>query len=257
VHEPTEDKVMIQTRNLASIQSILKVPYEHCVRKFQYKKREGRYSPTKQLGMKSLHESNNNNGVRVVNIATSQNLSRVQCSHITTFVNTLGLLLTGKHNQTDHVLIYERWHSNIVADDVNILVENTNTIRKNRETLLEARTEVVVEVNTEKTKYMVVSHHHNAGQNHNSLTANKCFGNVTTFKCLGTTVTNHNCIHKEIKRRLNFGNMCYHSLQNLLSSHLLPKNLEIKTHKSIILPVVLYRYKTWCLTLSEEHTVKE
>jgi hypothetical protein len=44
--------------------------------------------------------------------------------------------------------------------------------------------------------------------------------NVAQFRYLGTTVTNHNLIQEEIKRRLNSGNACYHSVQNLVSSRL-------------------------------------
>jgi len=40
--------------------------------------------------------------------------------------------------------------------------------------------------------------------------------------------------------RLRSGNACYHSVQNLLSSRLLTKNLKIKIYRIIILPVVLY-----------------
>jgi hypothetical protein len=39
------------------------------------------------------------------------------------------------------------------------------------------------------------------------------------------TITNQNLIQEEIKRRLNSGNACYHSVQNLLSSRLLSKNI--------------------------------
>jgi hypothetical protein len=59
---------------------------------------------------------------------------------------------------------------------------------------------------------------------------------VAQFKYLGTTVTNQSLIQEEIKRGFNSGNACYHSVQNLLSSHL-----------------VLYGYETWSLTLREEH----
>jgi hypothetical protein len=68
----------------------------------------------------------------------------------------------------------------------------------------------------------------------------------------GITVTNQNLIHEEIKRRQNSGNACYSSVQNLLSSCLLGKNVKVRIYKTIILPVVLYMCGTWSLTLREE-----
>jgi hypothetical protein len=76
---------------------------------------------------------------------------------------------------------------------------------------------------------------------------------VSQFKYLGKTVSNQNLIQEEIKRRLNSGNACYHSVQNLLSSCLLSKNVKVRIYKTIILPVVLYGCETWPLTLREEH----
>jgi hypothetical protein len=73
---------------------------------------------------------------------------------------------------------------------------------------------------------------------------------------LGTTVTNQNLIQEEIKRRLNSGSACYHSVQNLLFSRLLSKNLKIRICKTIIFPVVLFEYGTWSLTLREEYRLK-
>jgi hypothetical protein len=70
---------------------------------------------------------------------------------------------------------------------------------------------------------------------------------------LGTTVTNQNSIQEEIKMRLNYGNACYHSVQNLLLSHLLSNNVNVRIYKTIILPVVLYGWETWSLTVREEH----
>jgi len=72
---------------------------------------------------------------------------------------------------------------------------------------------------------------------------------VEEFKYLGTTLTNQHSIAEEIKSGLRSGNACYHSVQNLLSSRLLFKNLKIKIYRTIILPVVLYGCETWSLTL--------
>jgi hypothetical protein len=69
--------------------------------------------------------------------------------------------------------------------------------------------EVGLEVNADKTKYMLMPHHQNAGQNHNIKTDNRSFENVAQLKYLGTTVTIHNFIQEEIKRRMSSGNACY------------------------------------------------
>jgi hypothetical protein len=68
--------------------------------------------------------------------------------------------------------------------------------------------EVGLEVNTEKTKYMLLSRQQNAGQNHDIQIANICFENVAQFRYLGTTTTNQKLIQKEIKRSLNSGYAC-------------------------------------------------
>jgi len=65
-----------------------------------------------------------------------------------------------------------------------------------------------------------------------------------------------NSIQEEIKSRLKSRNACYHSVQNLLSSSLLSENLKITIYGIRILPVVLYRCKSWSLTLFEGRVLR-
>jgi hypothetical protein len=92
-----------------------------------------------------------------------------------------------------------------------------------------------------------MSRHYNAGRRHSS------FERVEEFKYLGT---NQNSIQEEIKSRLKSGNVCYHTVQKLLSSSLLSKNEKTKIYTTIILPLVLFGCETWSFTLWEERRLR-
>ncbi|KAJ4450328.1 hypothetical protein ANN_01748 [Periplaneta americana] len=113
-----------------------------------------------------------------------------------------------------------------------MLGENPQTIRENTGILLEASKERGLEVNPEKTKYMIMSHDDNIVRNGNIQIGNLSFEEVEKFKYLGATV------------------------EKLLSSSLLSKNLKVRIYKTVILPVVLYGCETWTLTLREEHRLR-
>jgi hypothetical protein len=74
-----------------------------------------------------------------------------------------------------------------MLDDINILGENIDTIQKNTGALLDAGKEVGLEVNSEKTKYMLMSRK-KAGKKHSIKIVNKSFEGVAKFKYMGTTL---------------------------------------------------------------------
>jgi hypothetical protein len=129
-------------------------------------------------------------------------------------------------------------------------------MKENTEVLLDDSNVVGLEVNSEKSKYMLMSRNQKVRHKRNIKIANRSFEGVAKFKYLGTTFTDQNYMHEVIKSRLNSGNTCYHSVQSLLSFRLLSRNVKVKIYKTKILSVVFYGRETWSVTLSEEHTLK-
>jgi len=91
-----------------------------------------------------------------------------------------------KLNGTHQLLVY--------ADDVNILGGSVHTITKNTEALVVSSMVTGLDVNVDKTKYMVMYQNQNAVRSHN-IKINKSYFEREEFKYLGTTLTNHNSIH--------------------------------------------------------------
>jgi hypothetical protein len=88
---------------------------------------------------------------------------------------------------------------------------------------------------------MVMSRDQNAGKCHNIKIGNSSFERVEESKHLGNTLTEQNFVQEKTKIGLKSGNVCYHSVQNILFYSLLSKPVKIKIYRIIILPVVLRR----------------
>jgi hypothetical protein len=87
-----------------------------------------------------------------------------------------------KLNGTRQLLAY--------ADDVNLLGDNIDTIKKNTETLINVGKETGLEMDIEKTKYILLSWNQNIGQNCGIKITDRSFENGSQFKYLGTTLIN-------------------------------------------------------------------
>ena len=96
-----------------------------------------------------------------------------------------------------------------------------------------------------------MSRDQNAGRGYNIKIDNSSFERVEEFKYFGTNLTNQNFIQEAMKSRFKSGSACYHSVQNLLSSILISKNINSKIYRAIILPVILCGCETWWLALRE------
>jgi hypothetical protein len=113
------------------------------------------------------------------NFALEYAIKRVQ-------VNQDGLKLSGTHQ----LLAY--------ANDVNILEGSVHTVKENTEALVVATKDIGLEVNADKTKYMVMSWDRNAGFGHSVKIDNSFIERVEEFKYLGTTLTDQNSIRKKL-----------------------------------------------------------
>jgi hypothetical protein len=87
-----------------------------------------------------------------------------------------------KLNGTHQLLAY--------ADDVNLLGYNIDTVKRNKETLIEACRVVCLEINVEKTKYMLLFRHQNEAHKQDIKIADRSFENVSQIKYFGMTATN-------------------------------------------------------------------
>ena len=99
-------------------------------------------------------------------------------------VNQDGLNLSGKYQ----LMVYA---------DVNILGRSVHAVKENAEALVVASKEIGLEVNDDKTKYMVMSQDQNAGQSHIIKIDNISFERVEEFRYMGTTLTHQNYIQEE------------------------------------------------------------
>ena len=98
---------------------------------------------------------------------------------------------------------------------IKIISEQPHPLTDGTEALVVATKEIGLEVNADKTKYLIMYRDQNAGRSDNMKIYNSSIERLEEFKYLGTTLLNQNFIPEEIKSRLMLVIACYYSVQKL------------------------------------------
>ena len=136
------------------------------------------------------------------------------------------------------------------ADDLDLMGESREEVRRFCSQLLVTARRVGLEVNAEKTEYLVLSRlrRDDAPLEVDGLR----FNNVTEFRYLGSTVTHVNDMTYEVNARIQSGDRCLHSLTPLFRSKSLSRRSKLSIYNSVLRPVVLYGCETWNLSVRSQ-----
>ncbi|KAL4084379.1 hypothetical protein QTP88_028202 [Uroleucon formosanum] len=142
------------------------------------------------------------------------------------------------------------------ADDIVLMAESKDKLKEESKQLINAAKRVGLEINAEKTEYMVVQRHEQIGCRNEVLEVeNYKFKRVQQFKYLGTLITQPNEIGTKIKARIQAANKCYFDLTKLLKSRVISKNLKSQIYQTLIKPVVTYGSETWSMRKKDENAL--
>jgi len=112
-----------------------------------------------------------------------------------------------------------------------------------------------MEINEEKTKYMVTSTHEHRRNAGDLRIRNKTFEAVQSFQYLGNNISNTNSNNKCIKERIMMGSKAYYANRQLFNSSLISRNSKLQIYHTLVGPVVTYGSESWSLTMEEERAL--
>lgn len=132
------------------------------------------------------------------------------------------------------------------ADDICILGHNATTVQDCFSKLDEEGRKIGLQVNTDKTKYMVMAKETSGTDNLGE------FERVESFKYLGSEVNPTNTIQSDIDSRIASGNRAFYSLKPFLKSPNLSQATKLNLYKTLIRPIVTFGSESWTLTMESE-----
>lgn len=141
------------------------------------------------------------------------------------------------------------------ADDVGLIARSKKALSEGFKELEAAAGELGLEINEEKTEYMLMTRRDVLHQGKVEL-GRKSFKNSKQFKYLGSTLTNNNSVTQEIETRLAAGNKSYFALLRVMKSSIISRDTKIRVYLTVIRPVVLYGSETWTMTTRDEELIR-
>lgn len=153
-------------------------------------------------------------------------------------------------------IIFKSKHICAYADDIVLITRGPETLKDVFLELFTAAKKLGLEVNAEKTKYMVISPNEARRRRENITIANMTFENVESFVYLGAELNSANKISSEIQRRIMAANRAYFANIKLLKSRLLSRTTKIKVYKTLIRPVATYGAETWNISAADANKLR-
>jgi hypothetical protein len=121
--------------------------------------------------------------------------------------------------------------------------------------LEEEKSKLGMEINENKTKYMITSTYEHRRNAVVLRMGNKTFEAVQTFQYLGNIIGNTNSNNKCIKERIVMGNKAYYANRQLVNNSLISRNSKLQIYRTLVRPVVTYGSESWTLTAEEERAL--
>ncbi len=146
-------------------------------------------------------------------------------------------------NKSNQVLAY--------ADDIDLIGRSSVNVVESFLRLERAAESVGLQVNGDKTKYMLSTPKHTAIEPIITMGSYN-IEVVKNFVYLGSEVTSNNDVSAEINRRIILASRCLGGLRKLLRSNHLSRKTKIKLYRQLIQPVLLYGFEAWTMKASDE-----
>ena len=149
------------------------------------------------------------------------------------------------YNSSSQVLAY--------ADDLAFLTRSIIDMKELHAKLEEPAAAVGLEINQEKSKYLIVSRSKRSQHLGQNLTlGDNNFEKVQKFKYLGATITGENNATPEVNERIASGNRSLYGLYNVFKSKWITVNTKKIIYKTVTRPAVMYGSETWTLTTKNQ-----